>query len=62
MLQLDILVANACVAESKAWDLDLRRNLNDLETIEWTSLSHILSSIRLRFLVLDTGIFFILLF
>lgn len=35
------------IAETKAWGLCLRCNLNDLETLEWVPLSHILSSVRL---------------
>lgn len=35
------------IAETEAWGLCLRHNLNDLETLEWVPLSHILSSVRL---------------
>lgn len=50
-------MANAWVAENEAWDLCLCRNLSDLETIEWTSLSHILSLILccVPYLILSLG-------
>lgn len=47
-LHPDDTVADVWSASSEAWDLRLRRNLNDMEIFEWASLSCHLSSVRLR--------------
>lgn len=36
------------LVDSKAWDLHLRQNLNDLKTLEKASLSQLLFSIKFR--------------
>lgn len=40
-------MANVWISSSNAWDLNLRRNLIELEIAEWASLSHHLAFVRL---------------
>lgn len=41
-------MANVGVESPSAWNLNLRRNLNDMKTIEWANLAHLLSHFRLQ--------------